>query len=263
MLDVHPAHHAANSWRDFFVHIATIVLGLLIAVGLEQTVEYIHNQVQVAEFRKTLATERRVNAELFGEETEEILRIAPVLATDLQLFQYLKAHPHAPESEWPGQWNTHHTLVTFRDSTWRAAEQSGVLEHMAPAEREGYASLYSRLGVLSECIARQDPTTREAAKVQRETPDLSAMSPGQVERELGLTIDVISVYEYCANIQSNMSAQFHDFPPAPPHNPFATLVPSASRSAAAVAYEKKLAEQSDAIKAHNRAARTALGDGPE
>lgn len=31
MLDVHPAHHAANTWRAFFVHIATIVLGLLVA----------------------------------------------------------------------------------------------------------------------------------------------------------------------------------------------------------------------------------------
>src|ERR1017187_10104742 len=36
MLDIHPAHHAASTWRDFFIHIATIVLGLLIAIGLEQ-----------------------------------------------------------------------------------------------------------------------------------------------------------------------------------------------------------------------------------
>jgi len=42
MLDVHPAHHAATTWRDFFIHIATIVFGLLIAVGLEQTVEAVH-----------------------------------------------------------------------------------------------------------------------------------------------------------------------------------------------------------------------------
>src|SRR5580693_6866382 len=44
MLDVHPAHHAASTWRDFFIHIATIVLGLLIAIGLEQTVEYLHHR---------------------------------------------------------------------------------------------------------------------------------------------------------------------------------------------------------------------------
>jgi hypothetical protein len=39
MLDVHPPHQAIHGWRDFFIHIATIVVGLLIAVALEQTVE--------------------------------------------------------------------------------------------------------------------------------------------------------------------------------------------------------------------------------
>jgi hypothetical protein len=41
MLDVHPPHHAASTWRDFFIRIITIVIGLLIAIGLEQTVEAI------------------------------------------------------------------------------------------------------------------------------------------------------------------------------------------------------------------------------
>lgn len=45
MLDVHPAHHAASTWRDFFIHIVTIVIGLLIAIGLEQTVEHIQCEV--------------------------------------------------------------------------------------------------------------------------------------------------------------------------------------------------------------------------
>jgi hypothetical protein len=39
MLDVHPLHSPTHTWKDFFLHIATIVIGLLIAVGLEQTVE--------------------------------------------------------------------------------------------------------------------------------------------------------------------------------------------------------------------------------
>ena len=28
MLDVHPPHHPTHSWQDFFIHIATIVIGL-------------------------------------------------------------------------------------------------------------------------------------------------------------------------------------------------------------------------------------------
>jgi hypothetical protein len=57
MLDVHPAHHAASTWREFFIHISTIVLGLLIAVGLEQTVEYIHHRRELRTAREELRVE--------------------------------------------------------------------------------------------------------------------------------------------------------------------------------------------------------------
>ena len=57
MLDIHPAHHAANSWKEFFVHIATIVIGLLVAVGLEQTVEYFHHRHLASEARASIQRE--------------------------------------------------------------------------------------------------------------------------------------------------------------------------------------------------------------
>jgi hypothetical protein len=44
MLDMHPPHQSIHTWRDFFIHIATIVVGLCIAVGLEQTVEFFHHR---------------------------------------------------------------------------------------------------------------------------------------------------------------------------------------------------------------------------
>ena|SRR5580658_3556240 len=59
MLDVHAPHEGIHTWKNFFVHIATIVIGLLIAVGLEQTVEYFHHRHQVAEVRESLRVERR------------------------------------------------------------------------------------------------------------------------------------------------------------------------------------------------------------
>jgi hypothetical protein len=64
MLDVHPAHHAASTWRDFFIHIATIVLGLLIAIGLEQAVEYLHHrherQALIDDFHRECADNLKV-----------------------------------------------------------------------------------------------------------------------------------------------------------------------------------------------------------
>jgi hypothetical protein len=58
MLDVH-VPHPTHTWRDFFIHIATITVGLLIAVGLEQTVEYFHHLHQ----RRQLEEDLRVEAE--------------------------------------------------------------------------------------------------------------------------------------------------------------------------------------------------------
>jgi hypothetical protein len=44
MLDVHPPHESIQTWKSFFIHIATIVIGLFIAVGIEQTVEIFHHR---------------------------------------------------------------------------------------------------------------------------------------------------------------------------------------------------------------------------
>jgi hypothetical protein len=69
MLDVHPAHHAASTWRDFFIHIATIVIGLVIAVALEQTVEAVQHSIErrelIADFhRECEANNKMIEANL-------------------------------------------------------------------------------------------------------------------------------------------------------------------------------------------------------
>src|SRR5260370_35746783 len=72
MLDVHPAHHAASTWRDFFIHIATIVIGLLIAVGLEQTVEYFHHRHQAHQMQESLREESLENQEIAQTDIETL-----------------------------------------------------------------------------------------------------------------------------------------------------------------------------------------------
>jgi hypothetical protein len=59
MLDVHPPHHAASTWRDFFIHIATICVGLLIAIAFEQAVEALHHTHQRRELIEDLRSEWR------------------------------------------------------------------------------------------------------------------------------------------------------------------------------------------------------------
>jgi len=44
MLEVHAPHEAPHTWQGIFIHIAIIVVGLIIAVALEQTVEFFHHR---------------------------------------------------------------------------------------------------------------------------------------------------------------------------------------------------------------------------
>ena len=41
MIDIHPPHHSATTRREFFVHLFIVILGILIAISLEQTVEFV------------------------------------------------------------------------------------------------------------------------------------------------------------------------------------------------------------------------------
>jgi hypothetical protein len=45
-MDVHPPDHPVITWKQFFVHMAIVVLGLLIAIGLEQSVEWLYRRHQ-------------------------------------------------------------------------------------------------------------------------------------------------------------------------------------------------------------------------
>ena len=58
-MEVHAPEHGIHSWHDFFVHMGTICLGLLIALGLEQAAEAVHRAHQRAELREALDTDSR------------------------------------------------------------------------------------------------------------------------------------------------------------------------------------------------------------
>src|SRR5450631_552546 len=64
MFDVHTPHDTVHSWKDFFIHIAIITIGLLIAVGIEQTVEAVHHLHQRHQLEHDLHEEAISNREI-------------------------------------------------------------------------------------------------------------------------------------------------------------------------------------------------------
>jgi hypothetical protein len=138
MLDVHPAHHAASSWKEFFIHIATIVLGLLIAVGLEQAVEYFHHRRVVAEVREELRGECETNKSSFTSETTHWRWETAELENNLMVLAYLQKHPGTPDQKLPGSLVWFHASTGHSHAVWDAAKNSGVTSLMNREEVEQY-----------------------------------------------------------------------------------------------------------------------------
>ncbi len=134
MLDVHPAHHAASTWRDFFIHIATIVLGLCIAVGLEQTVEYFHHRHLGKVAAEQLRAERIQN-----ESSNEFNIFATQLhqrhlQRDLAILHAVRSHTPVP----PGPFIVRHARYLYLGDEWKKIHQTGTVayipENLGPVE---------------------------------------------------------------------------------------------------------------------------------
>jgi hypothetical protein len=59
MLDVHPPHKAIGNTGEFFLHLFTITIGLLIAVGIEGAVERHQHHELARDARETMTAEIR------------------------------------------------------------------------------------------------------------------------------------------------------------------------------------------------------------
>ena len=74
-MDIHKPR-AAHSWREFAIEIGTIVCGIVIAIGLEQAVEWLHHEGELRETREALTKEQTTfTADLtrrLKEENEEV-----------------------------------------------------------------------------------------------------------------------------------------------------------------------------------------------
>jgi hypothetical protein len=64
MLDVHTPHASVHSWKDFFIHIAIITIGLLIAIALEQCVEMLNHIHQRHQLQHDLLEEAKRNRDI-------------------------------------------------------------------------------------------------------------------------------------------------------------------------------------------------------
>jgi len=137
MLDVHMPH-PTHTWKDFFIHIATISVGLLIAISLEQAVEYLHHRHQAEHTREMLAAEMADNDRMQQRARFFLAMHEDYLFNDLVVLGRLRRHALQPTDRIV----LFHPPTDFADSAWQTAQQSGAIALLSYAETQRYAYIY-------------------------------------------------------------------------------------------------------------------------
>jgi hypothetical protein len=161
MIDVHAPHEATHTWTDFFIHIATIVLGLIIAVGLEEAVEYVHHRHQVREAREQLRSELENNHEALRINIFELLIHEKNLRDDLGVLHRLRTHSFAPGD----RLLLTRPLRIFTDAAWKNAVESGTTAYLAAGERNAYSLDYLQQDRFSSEVEESHSALDKAAAV--------------------------------------------------------------------------------------------------
>jgi hypothetical protein len=154
MIDIHPPHHAATTRRDFFIHLVTVVLGILIAIGLEQTVEYLHHRHLATEARRSLLAERVSNENSNNFNIFATSRHQRDLLHDLAILHALRAHQPLP----PDPFIVRHVRYLYLEDEWHKVHQSGTINYLT-----------ENLGPIDYRYTNQDAFM---ARVDRSTEDL-------------------------------------------------------------------------------------------
>jgi hypothetical protein len=155
VLEVHPPNEPVHGWRDFFIHLATITIGLLIALSLEGCVEFWHHRSLVHEAEESLQAEVKANAEELQGALNDVRKEQEVLGQDIAIMKKIIAHPKEENRE---DMTIKFRIRTFNSVSWKTAQSTGALSYMPYERAKEYSNLY---GAQNEIDAAEHQAVRD------------------------------------------------------------------------------------------------------
>ncbi len=132
MLDVHAPDQPIRGWKSFVLHVATIVLGLLLAVAVEQTVEFFHHRQLAQQARLKLLEEVRATGESAKDNDCALRMHQKHLEAALQVLDRARKHALLPT----------YRIITGRGwqvvqvAAWKTVRQNGAAAYLSNAEQD-------------------------------------------------------------------------------------------------------------------------------
>src|SRR5215469_209146 len=122
-MEVHAPHHPIQSWRDIVLHLAIVTVGILIALGLEQAVEWYHHRELANEARETILSELRNNKNTLDRQLANFPKFRADAVKAYRFISDYKDHGKT-NIQWTGAF---YYSAPLRTTSWSTAQTVGAL----------------------------------------------------------------------------------------------------------------------------------------
>jgi len=138
MLDVHAPEHRLGGVRDFAIHLLTITVGLLIALGLENAAEAMHHRHLRREADAMIRQEITANGNKIEKSEPEFQAEVAAMGRVLQALESLSQGKPGELAEKDFVFHQ----APMQDSAWRTAASTGALSYMDYEQVERFSEAY-------------------------------------------------------------------------------------------------------------------------
>jgi hypothetical protein len=189
------------------LHLLAITIGLLIALGLEASVEYMHHRHLVREARENIAQEVRDNQQSLAKEMSAL----PNEKMQLEALLRVVSDRQNGRATRPSEnlvWN----VTRLSDSSWNTGFSTGAVAHMNYEEVRRYSQLYALQQMFNATMDRYLESRRDmyAFLTLMDLPDKP--SAAEFESGKGVITSGIMTGQFLREIGQALSGGYGKFP---------------------------------------------------
>jgi hypothetical protein len=206
-MDIHPPHGSIHTKKDFFIHLLTIIAGILIALGLEALITWGHHRTLVGEARANLAMEIRNNKETVDRALTEMRNRKQGLVEIIRAMQTLEAGK-------PGPKGLNYIFVGYDlySTAWTTATASGATAHMDYEQLKRYTDLYNLQQIFMNLQYQAFAATAEISDLRWIMDrDPKSISKARIEQIETASARYLTILEALTDAAEQLSKKYEAF----------------------------------------------------
>jgi len=211
-MHIHPLKGKLDSVKEFFLELFTITCGILIALSLEGTVEWVHHRHLLHEARGNILSELQENRRTIASTAKEIPAELGNLQRMMSFCRQERSHRGSVDLDTAKKnVSLNFTTGTISATSWSTAQSAGAINLMDYEEINRYTIIYA-LQTETAALARQ--TLDKWLQVQRvgglltgrpNLKDLSDSDIADIERSASEAFSYTSALQ---GMEQSLEAQY-------------------------------------------------------